>query len=149
MHFYVGFTLFVVLLYIVISQRFFILHFYVFSVACCHPFPMTWRSVLRFLSLYVILIIVSYQIVSCMLYVVKEKHCPEEAYLNRWAKRRQNNEIIARKSNLSPQSKLFINRKTTSRNYTILQSWSVIHTESFCIRFHDWWTTELLKLIAY
>ena len=42
-------------------------------------------------------------LVSCMLYVVK-KHCPDEAYLNRWAKRakrRQNNEIIARRSNLS------------------------------------------------
>jgi len=26
-------------------------------------------------------------LISCMLYVVK-KHCPEEAHLNRWAKRR-------------------------------------------------------------
>ena len=30
-----------------------------------------------------------------------KKHCPEEAYLNKWAKRRQNNKIIARRSNLS------------------------------------------------
>ena len=29
------------------------------------------------------------------------KHCPEEAYLNRWAKRRLNNKIIARRSKLS------------------------------------------------
>jgi len=35
-----------------------------------------------------------------MLYVVK-KYCPEEAYLNRWVKRRQNNKIVARRSTLS------------------------------------------------
>ena len=59
MHFYVGLTPFIMLLYIVISQRF---SFYTFtfpSVACCHPFLITWWSVLRFLSLHVILLIVS------------------------------------------------------------------------------------------
>jgi len=38
-------------------------------------------------------------LVSCMLYVVK-KHCPVEAHLNRWAKRRLIIKI-ARRSNLS------------------------------------------------
>ena len=38
-------------------------------------------------------------LVSCMLYVVK-KHCPEEAHLNRWAKRGLIIKI-ARRSNLS------------------------------------------------
>jgi len=38
-------------------------------------------------------------LVSCMLNVVK-KHCPEEAHLNRWAKRRLIIKI-ARRSNLS------------------------------------------------
>jgi len=37
----------------------FILHFYDFSVACCNTFPLMCWSVLRFLSLYVILLIVS------------------------------------------------------------------------------------------
>jgi len=32
---------------------------------------------------------------------VIKKHCPEEPYLKKWAKRRQNNNIIARRANLS------------------------------------------------
>jgi len=43
----------------------FILLLYVFSVACCHPFLIMPWSVLRFLSLYVIQLIV-----SCCWYVV-------------------------------------------------------------------------------
>jgi len=39
-------------------------------------------------------------LVSCMLYVVK-KHCPEEAHLSRWAKRRIIMMKIARRANLS------------------------------------------------
>jgi len=42
-------------------------------------------------------------LLSCMLYVVT-KHCPEEAYFNSWAKCRQNNQIITRRSNVSAMS---------------------------------------------
>jgi len=49
---------------------FFISHFYVFSVTCCHPFPITWCSVCVFVFIrhtaHCFLLLV-----SCMLYVVK------------------------------------------------------------------------------
>ena len=77
----------------------FVIHLYVFL---WHAFNHSYNVVVSFAffvfahhTAHCLLLLVS----SCMLYVVK-KHCPEEAHLNRWAKRRLILKI-ARRSNLS------------------------------------------------
>jgi len=57
---------------------------------------------------------------SCMFYVVKQ-HFPEDAYLNTWAKRRQNNKIIVRRSNLSALIRIFTSNQHHER-YQSMQS---------------------------
>ena len=85
-NFYVRFTLFIVLLYFIISQR---LSFYTSTTLLWHAVSHSYNVMVSFAffvfvrhSAHCFLLLV-----SCMLYVVK-KHCPEEAQLNRWAKRR-------------------------------------------------------------
>ena len=84
-HFYVGFTLFIVLLYFIISQRF---SFYTSTIFLWHAVSHSYNVMVSF----AFLVFVRHTahcfllLVSCMLYVVK-KHCLEEAHLNRWAKR--------------------------------------------------------------
>jgi len=55
-----------------------------------------------------------------MFYVVK-KHFPEDAYLNTWVKRRQNNKIIVRKLNLSALIRIFTSNQHHER-YQSMQS---------------------------
>ena len=95
-NFYVRFTLFIVLLYFIISQR---LSFYTSTTFLWHAVSHSYNVMVSFAffvfvrhSAHCFLLLV-----SCMLYVVK-KQCPEEAQLNRWAKRRL---IIKNRSNLS------------------------------------------------
>ena len=85
-NFYVRFTLFIVFLYFIISQRFW------FSTST----TFLWHAVSQSYNMMVSFAFFAFVrhtahcflfLVSCMLYVVK-KHCPEEAHLNRWAKRR-------------------------------------------------------------
>jgi len=97
-NFYVRFTLFIVLLYFIISQRF---SWYTSTIFLRHAVSHSYNVMVSFAffdfirhSAHCFLLLV-----SCMLYVVK-KHCPEEAHLNRWAKCRLKIKI-ARRSNLS------------------------------------------------
>ena len=97
-NFYVRFTLFIVLLYFIISQRF---SFYTATTFLWHAVSNSY-NVMDSFAFFVFVRHTAHcflLLVSCMLYVVK-KHCPEEAHLNRWAKRRL---IIktTRRSNLS------------------------------------------------
>ena len=95
---YVRFTLFIVLLYFIISQRF---SFYTSTIFLLHAVSHSYSVMVSFAffvfvghTAHCFLLLVSY-----MLYVVK-KHCHEEAHLNRWAKRRLIIKI-ARRSNFS------------------------------------------------
>ena len=85
-NFYVRFTLFIVLLYFIISQRF---SFYTSTTFLWHAVSHSYNVMVSF-ACFVFVRHTAHcflLLVSCMLYVVK-KHCPEEAHLNRWAKRR-------------------------------------------------------------
>jgi len=96
---YEHFTPFFVLLYIVISPRF---SFYSSTFLLWHLSPISYNVMVSF-AFFVFVRHIAHcflLLVSLMLDVVK-KHCSEEAHLNRWEKRRQNNKIIARRSNLS------------------------------------------------
>jgi len=113
-HFYIGFTLFIVLLYFIISQRF---SFYTSTIFLWHAVSHSYNVMVSFgffvfvrhtAQCFVLL-------VSCMLNVVK-KHCPEEAHLNRWAKRRLIIKI-ARRANLSAWMDML---KLTSENLELL-----------------------------
>ena len=85
-NFYVRFTLFIVLLYFIISQRF---SFYTSMIFLWHTVSHSYNVMVSF----AFCVFVRHTahcfllLVSCMLYMVK-KHCPEEAHLNRRAKRR-------------------------------------------------------------
>ena len=86
LNFYVRFTLFIVLLYFIISQRF---SFYTSTTFLWHALSHSYNVMVSF-AFFVFVRHTAHcflLLVSCMLYVVKN-HCPEEAYLNRWAKRR-------------------------------------------------------------
>jgi len=86
-NFYIRFTLFIVLLYFIISQRF---SFYTSTTFLWHAVSYSYNVMVSF-AFFVFVRHTAHcflLLVSCMLYVVK-KHCPEEAHLNRWAKRRQ------------------------------------------------------------
>jgi len=85
-HFYVGFTLFIVWLCFIISQRF---SFYTSTIFLWHAVIHSYNVMVRFAFFVFVRHTAHYflLLVSCMLYVVK-KHCPEEAHLNRWAKHR-------------------------------------------------------------
>jgi len=85
-NFYIRFTLFIVLLYFIISQRF---SFYTSMIFLWHAVSHSYNVMVSFAffvfvrhTAHCFLLLVSY-----MLYVVK-KHCPEEAHMDRWAKRR-------------------------------------------------------------
>jgi len=99
-NFYVRFTLFIVLLYFIISQWF---SFYTSTTFLWHAISHSYS--INMMVSFAFFVFVrhtahcSLLLVSCMLYVVK-KHCPEEAHLNRWAKRRLIIKIN-RRSNLS------------------------------------------------
>ena len=82
-NFYVRFTLFIVLLYFIISQRF---SFYT-STFLSHAVSHSYNVMVSF-AFFVFVRHTAHclLLVSCMLYVVK-KHCPEEAHVNTWAKR--------------------------------------------------------------
>jgi len=73
-----------VLLRSIIFQRFFILHFHVFSVTRCHHSYNELASYAFFVfvrhTTHCFLLLVCYMFCG-------RKHSPEEAYLNRWAKR--------------------------------------------------------------
>jgi len=73
-----------VLLRFIIFQRFFILHFHVFSVTRCHHSCNELASFGFFVfvrhTTHCFLLLVCYMFCGW-------KHCPEEAHLNRWAKR--------------------------------------------------------------
>jgi len=73
-----------VLLRFIIFQRFFILHFHVFSVIRCHHFYNELANFAFFVfvrhTTHCFLLLVCY--IFC-----GWKRCPEEAHLNRWAKR--------------------------------------------------------------
>ena len=80
-HFYVGFTLVVVLLYFIISQRF---SFYTSTIFLWHAVSHSYNMMVSF-AFFVFVRHTAHcflLLVSCMSYVVK-KHCPEEAHLNR------------------------------------------------------------------
>ena len=97
-NFYVCFTLFIVLLYFIISQRF---SFYTSTNFLWHAVSHSYNVMVSF-AFFVFVRHTAHcflLLVSCMLYVVK-KHCPEEAHLNRWAKHRLIIKITKR-SNLS------------------------------------------------
>ena len=84
-NFYVRFTLFIVLLCF-ISQRF---SFYTSAIFLWHAASHSYNVMVSF-AFFVFVRHTTHcflLLVSCMLYVVK-KYCPEEAHLNRWAKRR-------------------------------------------------------------
>jgi len=97
-HFYVGFTLFIVLLYFIISQWF---SFYNSTFFLWHAVSHSYNVMVSFAFFVFVRHTVHcfLLLVSCMLYSV-EKHCPEEAHLNRWANRRLIVKI-ARRSYLS------------------------------------------------
>jgi len=87
-NFYVRFTLFIVLLYFIISQRF---SFYISMIFLWHAVSHSYNVMVSFAffafvrhTAYCFLLLVS--CIAC--YTWFKKHCPEEAYLNRWAKRR-------------------------------------------------------------
>ena len=75
---------FVVLLRFIIFQRFFILHFHIFSVTRCHHSYNELASFAFFVfvhhTTHCFLLLVCYMFCGW-------KHCPEEAHMNRWAKR--------------------------------------------------------------
>jgi len=87
-NFYVRFALFIVLLYFIISQRF---SFYISMIFLWHAVSHSYNVMVSFAffafvrhTAYCFLLLVS--CIAC--YTWFKKHCPEEAYLNRWAKRR-------------------------------------------------------------
>ena len=85
-HFCVVFTLFIVFLYFIISQRF---SFYTSTTFLWHAVSHSFNLMVSF-AFFVFVRHTAHcflLLVSCMLYMVK-KHCPEEAQLNWWAKRR-------------------------------------------------------------
>jgi len=96
---YVHFTPFFVLLYNFISPR---MSFYSSTFLLWHLSPISYNVMVSFAFFVFVRHTVHcfLLVVSLMLDMVK-KHCPEEAHLNRWAKRRQNNKIMARRSNWS------------------------------------------------
>ena len=111
--FYVGFTLFIVLLYFIISQRF---SFDTSTTFLWHAVSHSYNVMVSF-AFFVFVRHTAHcflLLISCMLYVVK-KHCPEEAHLNRWAKRRLIIKIAGR-SNLSAW---FENWWQTLRNHNM------------------------------
>ena len=74
------------LLYFIISQW---ISFYTFMIFLWHAVSYSYNVMVSFAFFVFVHHTAHYflLLVSCMLYVVK-KHCPEEAHLNRWAKRR-------------------------------------------------------------
>ena len=92
-HFYVRFTLFIVLLYF-ISQRF---SFYTSTIFLWHAVSHSYNVMVSF-AFFVFVRHTAHcflLLVSCMLYVAR-KHCPEESHSNRWAKRRLITKIARR-----------------------------------------------------
>ena len=92
--FNVGFTLFTMLLYFIISQWF---SFYTSTIFLRHSVSHSYNVMVSF-AFFVFVRHTAHcflLLVSCMLYVVK-KHCPEETHLNRWAKRRLIIKIVRR-----------------------------------------------------
>jgi len=86
-HFYVGFMLFIVLLYFIIFQRF---SFYTCTIFLWHAVTRSYNVVVSF-AFFVFVHHIAHcflLLVSCILYVVN-KHCLEEACLNRWVKHLQ------------------------------------------------------------
>ena len=93
-NFYVRFTLFTVLLYFIISQRF---SFHTSTIFLRQAVSHSYNVMVSF-AFFVFVRHTAHcflLLVSCMLYVVK-KHCPEETHLNRWAKRRLIIKIVRR-----------------------------------------------------
>ena len=85
-NFYVRFTLFIVLLYFITSQRF---SFYTSTTFLWQAVSHSYNVMVSF-AFFVFVCHTAHcflLLVCCKLYVV-EKHCSEEAHLNRWAKRR-------------------------------------------------------------
>ena len=83
-HFYVGFTLFIVLLYF-ISQQF---SFCTCTIFLWHAVSHSYNVMVSFAVFFVFVCHTAHcflLLVCCILYMVK-KHCPEEAHLNRWVK---------------------------------------------------------------
>jgi len=76
-HSYVGFTLFIVLLYFIISERF---SFYTSTIFLWHAVTHSYNVMVSFAFFVFVRHTTHYflLLVSCMLYVVK-KHCHEEA----------------------------------------------------------------------
>ena len=96
--FYVGFMLFLMFLYFITSQGF---SFYTSTILLWHAVSHSYNMMVSFAffafvrhTAHCFLLLE-----SCMLHMVK-KHCPEEAQLNRWVKRRLIIKI-ARRANLS------------------------------------------------